>query len=498
MKPIIALAVAVLAATAAHAFQPTGSLRELYDPALLPLLRPGVKAGSFSSYDRTGGNNDGFSGTYSKLREEDGNSVLAEMEGPGAIQRIWFTHSEHKVDGLLERMGEHIRVYIDGAEAPALDVPLEQLFDGSLERFPKPLVGSGIGGFFCYVPIPYTKSCKVVVDGLGVRFYQINYSTFPSAEGVKPFAMALTEEEKGEMKKAVERWSDPLSVLRGEGVGTFSTTPGQWNRPISIAWGKSGACLRDDDSVIEPRPVLVVGFTFEGELGDGTMEICQGGVNSDEVIRMPLSYFFGTADGGITKSLFMGKDGIVYYNLLPFYLGGEGAITVTPRNGTQGTMKQYTIDVESVPADAGRLSAQINRSIPTVPDVYHPFLKAQGQGHYAGTYLVTEGPKGLPYWLEGDDRWTIDGELRIHGTGSEDYFNCGWYAVEERLNGPGGFPSHGFPVYGEQGDKMHASAYRWHLADPVPFDKEITAEIEHGEANKHVADYRSVGWYYVK
>src|SRR5690606_31613003 len=119
--------------------------------------------------------------------------------------------SEHKVDGLLERKGEHIQVYIDGAETPALDVPLQHLFDGSLERFPNPLTGQGIGGFYCYVPIPYTKSCKVVIEGLGGRFYQINYATFPSAEGVKPFSMELSEAERGAMSEAVRFWSEPLA-----------------------------------------------------------------------------------------------------------------------------------------------------------------------------------------------------------------------------------------------------------------------------------------------
>ncbi len=143
-----------------YAWQPTGSLRELYDDTLLPRLRPGVKAASFSSYDRTGGNNDGFSGMYSKLREEDGDSVIAEMEGPGCIYRFWTTHAVGEEPGLLERKGEHIRIYLDGESAPALDVPLESLFNNSLERFPNPLAGQGIGGFYSYIPIPYQKSCK--------------------------------------------------------------------------------------------------------------------------------------------------------------------------------------------------------------------------------------------------------------------------------------------------------------------------------------------------
>ena len=125
----------------AGAYEPTGDISELYDFTHLTRLRPGVKCKMFSSYDRTGGNNDGFSGTYSKLRVEGGRSVLAEMAGAGCIHRIWFTHSEHKVDGLLERKGERIRIFLDGKKEPALDVPLEDMFSGNLDTAPVALSG---------------------------------------------------------------------------------------------------------------------------------------------------------------------------------------------------------------------------------------------------------------------------------------------------------------------------------------------------------------------
>ena len=99
-------------------------------------------------------------------------------------------------------------------------------------------------------------------------------------------------------------------------------------------------------------------------------------------------------------------------------------------------------------------------------------------------------------WLEGDDRFTVDGRLAIHGTGSEDYFNCGWYAVQGRLNGPGGFPLHGFPVYRmTDQNENQAAAYRWHVTDPVAYEQSIVAEMEHGADNKLAADYRSAAFF---
>ena len=116
-----------------------------------------------------------------------------------------------------------------------------------------------------------------------------------------------------------------------------------------------------------------------------------------------------------------------------------------------------------------------------------------GLGVSSGSGMILAGTL---YWLEGDERFTIDGELVIHGTGSEDYFNCGWYAVENRLNKPGALPLHGFPVYRENVEPTRAVAYRWHVADPVPYEKSIIAEIEHGGDDKFAAHYQSVTYFY--
>ncbi len=476
----------------ASAWQPTGSLRELYDDALLLRARPGVKAASFSSYDRTGGNNDGFSGAYSKLREEDGNSVIAEMEGPGCIQRLWMTHSSGEEDGLLERKGEHIRIYLDGSDVPALDAPLEHLFDNSLEHFPYPLAGHGIGGFYSYIPIPYRKSCKVVVEGLGVRFYQLNYATYPSDDGVNTFQMELTDEEREMLRKAAARWSDPLGQLRETEARTAVI-------PLKHQPGGSEPILFEH-VLKSGSPMLVHGMVFEGIdeafIAASRIEIACNDPKAVS-ISLPLAFFLGQAfDSGPFSSLFFGREGEAWYNRLPFVYSGSATVRLHSILPAEGVLTVYESPLGEPAEEFGVLTAQCHESLPALPDVYHPLLQTEGKGHLAGLYLVTEGPSGLPYWLEGDDRFTIDGELRIHGTGTEDYFNCGWYALDGRLNGPDARPSHGFPVYGLADNTMRAAAFRWHYSDVVPFDRSMDFVIEHGEANRHVANYRSVAFWY--
>src|SRR5688572_11231292 len=51
-----------------------------------PRIVPGVEARAITSYDRGGGNDDGFGGTYSELYEEGGEHVIFDAAGPGVLR----------------------------------------------------------------------------------------------------------------------------------------------------------------------------------------------------------------------------------------------------------------------------------------------------------------------------------------------------------------------------------------------------------------------------
>jgi hypothetical protein len=160
----------------------------------------------------------------------------------------------------------------------------------------------------------------------------------------------------------------------------------------------------------------------------------------------------------------------------------------------KGTLVVRT--VREVPADAAFFHARFSAAVPTRPKEDFNWLNDEGRGHFAGVLLLAEGKGKLPYWLEGEIRFKVDGRLTIHGTGMRDYFNCGWYAVPGRLARPACYPLHGFPVYRQQGETWQAAAYRWHLSDPVLYARTIEAGIEHGKENTATASYRAaVFWY---
>jgi hypothetical protein len=499
------IAAAIDSALAAEASRPpvndeTRFIDELYRVDLLPRLHAGETCKMFSSYDRTGGNDDGFSGKYSILRKEGGNSVLAEMDGPGCIQRMHFPHSEYGVPGILGRKGEHVRIYLDGEKKPALDVPLEDIFYGKLEGFPRPVADVALGGHYCYVPIPYRKSCKLVVDGTDVKFVQIVYRTFPTAKGIVTFRYPPSEPQRKAMAKVVKAWTS---------CGDLSLSPLGLDQSSKLAMRTSKFKLKAGGSLdlgMPKGPAMIRAFCVNlkpenVQNADGARLKITWDDAKSPAIDLPLNFFYCQADKPIPfRSLLVGDAKGVWYNFMPMPYRSSGKITLRTSKPLEGTLALLACPLTKADSSAnlGYLHAVYHESLPTKTGVYHPYLNRKGRGRFIGVYLTTAGhdKSNLPTWLEGDEQFTCDGELRIHGTGTEDGFNCGWYAVPGRLNGPGATPLTGFPVYRKEGNRDFADAFRWYLTDPVSYDKSIEAKLEHGPTNDVNADYRSAAFFY--
>ena len=81
-------------------------------------FRSEVRIGLVSSYDRSGGNDDGFSGKDSFVRKEPGGLVLADLEGPGVIYRLWTPFPSEDV----------LEFYFDGEPEPRIHRGFRDLF----------------------------------------------------------------------------------------------------------------------------------------------------------------------------------------------------------------------------------------------------------------------------------------------------------------------------------------------------------------------------------
>ncbi len=126
-------------------------------------------------------------------------------------------------------------------------------------------------------------------------------------------------------------------------------------------------------------------------------------------------------------------------------------------------------------------------------------LEAEGRGHYVGCNLgVDVFERQVNDWYgEGDDMIFIDGEPwppRLHGTGTEDYFNTAFCPKQEFSA-----PYHGITVYSGNdawpwGGKN--AMYRFHIEDPIAFEHSIRVSIETGHDNALANDYWSTAYWY--
>lgn len=127
----------------------------------------------------------------------------------------------------------------------------------------------------------------------------------------------------------------------------------------------------------------------------------------------------------------------------------------------------------------------------------YTILEAEGRGHYVGCVLNVHNLRETNQWNwygEGDDMIFIDGEEwppSLHGTGTEDYFNTAWCPQQEYSS-----PHHGITLGGSDNWSGQISLYRFHVEDPVTFERSIRVTIEHGHANKRSDDYSTVAYWY--
>ena len=148
---------------------------------------------------------------------------------------------------------------------------------------------------------------------------------------------------------------------------------------------------------------------------------------------------------------------------------------------------QITYALTEIPESAAYFHAKFNRVNPLPYKENYTILdNVQGKGHYVGTYMCW-GVNNKGWWGEGEIKFFMDGDTEfptICGTGTEDYF-CGSYNFEnqkthqyQEFSTPyAGMPQviHPDGVYQSQ---QRFGLYRWHITDPIRFDKNLRVTIQ--------------------
>ncbi len=219
----------------------------------------------------------------------------------------------------------------------------------------------------------------------------------------------------------------------------------------------------------------------------------------DPSVEVPIGDFFGTGfqyKEYVTPFVGMSSGGYYCYFPMPFNISAR--VEVTNETGQAIPSLYYHIDYHKLPgpmdSTVAYFHASWHREIRTDPSHYYTLLEAEGEGHLVGINMSMQSYDGGLRFLEGDENIYVDGEERasVKGTGTEDYFNSGWYFNQGEFNAP----YHGLILKDETLGRI--AAYRFHILDCIPFKKSIRALIEHGDRNVEIADYSNTAYWYQK
>lgn len=228
----------------------------------------------------------------------------------------------------------------------------------------------------------------------------------------------------------------------------------------------------------------------------------QGWEESYEFVSLPLAA--GPKDGR----------GLVSYFAMPFAKGAR--IEIENQTGQKINAFYYYVDyleMDKLPMHTGRFHAWYNKELTEAAaegenewqllgrapgknktgENNYLIADIEGKGHFVGVNYYVHSP--TPMWYgEGDDMIFIDGDEQptLNGTGTEDYFNTAWV--------PSSLFEH--PYYGyarvndDIGELGRTHVYRFHISDPIYFDKSLKFTIEHGHNNVLTLDLASVAYWY--
>ncbi|MCS7253011.1 MAG: DUF2961 domain-containing protein [Armatimonadota bacterium] len=453
-------------------------LWRVVDLTKLPLIEEGVRCAQFSSYDRAskspdepnwGANRDW--GNYIRI-EPNGEAVMAEIDGPGCIVRIWSANPQGK-----------IRFYLDGAEQP-IEFDFQSLFEGKIEPFIAPFCGYHGRGANCYLPIPFAKSCKVTADKPHGQYYHITYVTFPKDWRVETFKLPLNEGQKAELRKVAE-----ILNRAGEDIKPITGVVERLSDKVIAAPGQRITLAKIQGSGIIRSLRLSVQSAEKWALRK-LLLIAHWDDEATPSIWCPLGDFFGMGFQ-MTKytSLPMGVTDNGAYCFFPMPFKKSARIEIL-NDGQMGAQVEFSIEWErdvKLPERIGYFHAKWRREAPSKTFDY-PFIVTKGVGKYVGTMLNVDNPEP-GWWGEGDEKVWVDDEAfpSTFGTGSEDYFGDAW-----------GFrpfihPLHGCILLERPDHAGKTSVYRWHMLDAIPFYKSLRFTIENYGTDK---DYSSVAYWY--
>ncbi|HEX8524739.1 MAG TPA: glycoside hydrolase family 172 protein [Tepidisphaeraceae bacterium] len=446
------------------------------------------------------------------IRKEGGDTIMAEMKGPGVVWRIWSAEV---------RTG-NVRIYIDDQPEPVIDMPFAHYFDAQHAPFnyasmsyqtpitPGEFAASGNlgGGRNLYFPIPYQKSCKIVAGPNWGRYFQITYTSFSKGARVPSF----TRELPADAVAALKQTDEVLRTRLGEDPAgprqdaqtveqTVKLEPGatatiaQISGPRAITSLKVKAPALDRATQMDVMRNVAIRMRWDGQ--------------TEPAVWSPIGDFFGTAPGiNDFRTLLSGAHGNELY--ANWYMPFERHAVIEIVNDGK-TLQEFGFTIKHAPlkngfAGLGHFHAKWHRGgLPVRKDRWPDWLvlNTQGRGRFCGMALHVWNPRygnapesiagpGFYWWGEGDEKFHVDGEKfpSTFGTGTEDYFGYAWCD-------PAVFQQAFHAQSLSEANAGHQSLVRHQVAENVPFQQSFEAYLEKYFPDNYPTRFAAIAYWYL-
>jgi hypothetical protein len=220
--------------------------------------------------------------------------------------------------------------------------------------------------------------------------------------------------------------------------------------------------------------------------------------NARPAVEAPVGDFFANCFGKRSEVISLPvivEDADSYNSFWPMPFLKSARVEIENQSDKPLSLLYYNIDwikKDKLPKDTPYFCAQYRQEYPVERGKDYLVLETSGKGRYVGTVLAVRTRS--PAWFgEGDEKIYIDGETKpsIWGTGTEDYFLSAWGLKKAST------PYFGVPYFDQSGIVGgHTSAYRWHVNDPIVFNKGIKVTFEHMGwiSPDENPNYKSTSW----
>ena len=373
--------------------------------------------GWFADSDGTG---------FIRREEKNGKTewVVMEHDGPGTITKMWAPYFYY--GGLDDLEGPNINIYLDGSVTPVISENYFRLITGK-GSVPAPFAEVTARAGDCYLPIPFTKSCKITFDKKPF-YYIINYRSYAKNIVVKTFTM-------GQLKTVLPL----MNEIRKSLYSVYTDEPGvSINKKEILEAGKELHLKINKAGAINQVQIWVdpVQIKIHPELLRSVVLIAR--FDDEQTVWTPLGDFFGSANElnpfqTWTRTVnSLGQ--MICTWVMPFKSSADFYIKNISK--TNIDIENFEIKYSDWKWNERSMYFHANwRSDDVVQgSVFEDwnFIDIRGKGILAGDAWTVLNPD-YGWWGEGDEKIYVDDAWdkkfpTQFGTGTEDYY--GWAGGE--------------------------------------------------------------------